>query len=138
MVEDFEYSDSHEEYVSFETAKLLKQVGFKWPTNKAFDIKGNSAVRHLTNWNANDEYKDWCFAAPTLSVAQRWLREKKMCEVYVYMPDDYNTDYVYVINGVILDGASDLKKKKNGFGYYEKALEAGIKKCLILILEKGK
>ena len=70
----------HESYVSLEIAKLLKKLGFKWGCRAAWDLTFpdepylNYDAVYQTDFN-NDV--DDILYAPTLSVAQRWLREVK-------------------------------------------------------------
>lgn len=67
----------HESYVSLEIAKLLKKLGFKCGCRAAWDLTFpdepylNYDAVYQTDFN-NDV--DDILYAPTLSVAQRWLR----------------------------------------------------------------
>lgn len=77
--------NTHETYVSLETAKLLKQAGFDWECDKIY------YCYHEDNdtWDLEDNHKnhfrvlelDNCLLAPSLAVAQKWLREVRNCEV---------------------------------------------------------
>ena len=87
------------------------------------------------------------FSAPTLDVAQRWLREVKHLDISIhYDPTIKSQPYVYSIYDVeekfndILGIISPVTHSySDGYFYtYEEAQEAGIKKALEMILEKGK
>ena len=132
---------NHEYYVSLEVAKLLKEVGFDWECREYyynFTTTGWSLSfdDNFVNWNS---WSEQYISAPTLEVAQRWLREVKNCytgiDVFVRNPDKNNTYYnrwfVY-FNGTRYSGSN-----YDDTQYYEDAQEAGIKKALEIILEIG-
>ena len=62
-----------EDYVSFETAKLLKEKGFNDNTDKQFNSDKIVGDYNITDRSRHPErYLD----APTLQMAMKWLREK--------------------------------------------------------------
>ena len=135
---------NYEVFVSLEVAKLLKKAGFNWEVNHSYpdrDPLDNSCSGYMEDLpfyhNLNDG-KYGGMSVPTLDVAQRWLREVKHLDVIVnrnlpiYEPQ-YSWDYEYVI--ITTDGR--VEAVDCYFEEYEQAQEAGIKKALELILEKG-
>ena len=136
-------TELHDVYVSRELALLLKQAGFDWECHKIYYCYHEDG----DNWELEDNNKntkrvlelDYCLLAPTLEVAQRWLREVKNCytgiDVFVRNLDKNNTYYnrwfVY-FNGTRYSGSN-----YDDTQYYEDAQEAGIKKALEIILEIG-
>jgi len=77
-----------EDYVGFETAKLLKEKGFDEPCDKKYfgdDCSGPSYIRDsweeggdvcpTSNSNLDDGSKYTDVSAPTLQMAMKWLRE---------------------------------------------------------------
>jgi hypothetical protein len=129
---------NHESYVSLDVAKLLKKAGFDWKVISYYR-NGNDRIHfgeEPIDWNrqhsqltiAND------YSAPTLEVAQRWLREVKNIDVFVLFEhfDPKINGYTYEIRHkgtrIILSEWVNTT--------YEGALEAGIKKALEIILEK--
>ena len=129
--------NTHETYVNLETAKLLKQAGFDWPVQEFYDIDGE-----LNTSIVNDVDDTVNILAPSLSIAQRWLREVKECAVIVETHNIQATcvsAYVYCIYPT---DATHPCEHINGFAEdqcfdtYEQAQEAGIKKALEIILEK--
>lgn len=72
-----------EAYVSFKTAKLLKEKGFAWRVFNFYDEHGGfsehiGSVYSLYNWNypTKDEYGSQYCSAPTQQMACSWLREE--------------------------------------------------------------
>jgi len=159
---------NHECYVSLEVAKLLKEAGFDWEcsghwveTNKnneaallalpsepcLYDLSivdvGNSSlgcICTIQDWNsAKDENGfQFYYSAPTLEVAQRWLREVK--NISVYISSTRYSYYEYVIRKINQLNYSDntiLALTTGMFYTYEDAQESGIKNALEIILKKG-
>ena len=129
----------NEYYVSLEVAKMLKEAGFNWECRKIHFCY----VEDDHMWNLEDNHKqarrilklDYCLLAPTLEVAQRWLREVKGWEAQVAYGFDEDGHKTYVTECGNPEG--DLENYIVYFPTYEEAQEAGIKKALELILEKG-
>lgn len=69
-----------EDYVSFETAKLLKEKGFNerlltfYITDEA-KKEGCFQLMAFTDDKIDNNYSDHCYLAPTLQMAMKWLRE---------------------------------------------------------------
>ena len=132
----------HESYVSLEIAKLLKKLGFKWGCRAAWDLTFpnepylNYDAVYPTDFN-NDV--DDILYAPTLSVAQRWLREEKNHHVCVSFVFANNHKYYAFVSRPSDKGYLECECGwiENEFNTYEEALESGIKKELEIILEKG-
>ena len=123
----------HEYFVSLEIAKLLKEVGFDWECKTYYDTS-----LYRDEIIIEDELRDYnfmngsiIFSAPTLAVAQRWLRETQKYQVAV-LPNGlkgYATlCFLY---------KEPITQPFEHYSTYEEALEVGIKKVLELILEKG-
>ena len=126
---------NHEYYVSLEVAKLLKEAGFNWKVrymyrnnNPTLCICTESPYRNVPKLNKCPMY--WQYAAPTLDVAQKWLREEKNYEIFVVVKFLADKEYIARVETNISGYSTDIYK------FYEEAQEAGIKKALELILEK--
>ena len=121
-----------EDYVSFETAKLLKEKGFdvyvKSYYNKAAEFNGDMAL-----WNYN--ITDFRYSAPTLQMAMKWLREVHNLHC--------NSDYDIILGWycqitslkeTIKYDYEEMKHyypdKHFGFSSPEEACEKAIKFCL--------
>lgn len=152
--------NTHETYVSLETAKLLKKAGFDWRIYDGYILyeNDNSFVTqfqtpHNFNGNNGDLFNNYLhhkeiLSRPTLSVAQKWLREVKNMQLYIPINIDWmsgkdNLYDIYNIAPLYYFILHQYFPDKNKYGYiegdfvntYEEALEAGIKKCLEIILE---
>ena len=110
-----------EEFVTLETAKLLKEKGFK--ERKYFiDV---STLHHCYKY----------LSVPPQSVAQKWLRETKNIHICVYnCACGYGYEISKADNGThitssVYEGPNDGGK----WDIYEEALEAGIWEALKLI-----
>ena len=128
-----------EDYVSFETAKLLKEKGFNeycygYYFAKQFDV---SKYKHN-----NVELAFNAYAAPTHQMAMKWLREVHKLVICAEIGNENfkgNTDYsnpdrwywffdITNEKGVVIDTESDFIS--NEYATHEQACEAAIKYCL--------
>ena len=120
---------NHEYYVSSEIAKLLKEAGFDWEI-KTFYFMGQIGETMLGDAK-NHNFSNQFISAPTLAVAQQWLREVKNVDVFAYRNEPKDK----------FESIVSFNKKWSTTGMcintYEEALESGIKKVLEMILEKG-
>ena len=115
-----------EDYVSFETAKLLKEKEFNWEVHRSYLV--NDSVFIPGDVNDVPLRKD-AIRIPTLQMAMKWLREEhKLVPIilaggdrYWFRIDKVNEDYWK--NTIYLE---DEKL----FPTYEEACEASIKYCL--------
>jgi len=133
---------TNEDYVSFETAKLLKEKGFggecfsMYLTPKPHSGMGDPNEAKIAPHGRDSHYYDgylYQCEAPTLQMAMKWLRE--VHHKFICIDEHY-----YVIDKIshIADGFSysfDIKHinsiyKQDGFTSYEQACEAAIKYCL--------
>ena len=126
---------NHEYYVSLEVAKLLKKAGFDWKCRKyynngvLFDMEPDE-IRVQTPQHSSCDV-----LVPTLEIVQRWLREVMNFDVLVLFQwrGDRRIAYKYELRLI----GRPYALQKVTFDSYEEAQEAGIKKALELILEKG-
>lgn len=131
-----------EQFVSFDTARMLKEAGFDVPCRGIYRAyrMGNSVFREYDRkktkddlcWNTEDGFQ-YEYLAPTQALAARWLREVHKLHVfakrtYEYALDKFSWGY-YIQN-------SDYEYCKNfeiGFDKYEQALEEGLCEAIKLI-----
>ena len=112
-----------EDYVSFETAKLLKERGFDEYCGY-YDQTGEYWGYHTFNHNG-DEY----VSAPTLQMAMKWLREIYSLEIYPYhdfpkVGDKWWFEIIKYPNSV------SEHESETAYNTYEQACETAIKYCL--------
>ena len=142
---------NHECYVSLEVAKLLKEAGFDWECSCYYYVNtlhepNNGFIHIYKQYKAlfydHNRTKMPVYSAPTLEVAQRWLREVKHLDISIhYDPTIKSQPYAYSIYDVeekfddIFGIISPVTHSySDGYFYkYEEALEAGIKKALEII-----
>ena len=121
-----------EEFVTLETAKLLKEKGFNEYCKNVIDIDN---ILRVTLYRTNSNLPKQCFSLPTQSLAQRWLRETKNLHIEIYRSAvGYGYAIVKADNGTWQED-DDSKGTNDGglWDTYEEALEAGIREALKLI-----
>ena len=118
-----------DDYVSFDTAKLLKEKGFDENTHMWwYTVYGELGEYDVTDRGRRPELY---INAPTLQMAMKWLRE--MYDIHVVPRKDFfNGTYT----GMIYDGRRENVFDKDdyialvGYETYEQACEDCIKYCL--------
>lgn len=133
-----------EDYISFETAKLLKEKGFDETCRAFWKVWDNHTTicdcspSHLFEYCHNsmlEQYNDdeeTNTTAPTLQMAMKWLREAHNWTIYIspYWPEGdmrNKLTWYYDIESLI-DNRSF--RKSSHTDNYEEACEAAIKYCL--------
>jgi len=120
-----------EDYVSFETAKLLKEKGFDEACPTAYSLIGKThkvEQRSISNWGKIGQVK-----RPTLQMAMKWLREVHKLGVF---PSTYtnirgcNTINVYGTAIINLNTDELVTSDYMPRDTYEQACETAIKYCL--------
>lgn len=127
-----------EDYVSFETAKLLKEKGFKgYSILTIYDEDAANAYRTARKtlpYSSDDpKLKEFYYTQPTLQMARKWLRRihnvnidivpvwnQKRFEYQIFVVTPENAKHCYVDNKLYLG--------------YEEAAETAIKYCLEKII----
>ncbi len=115
-----------EQFVSFDTAKMLKEAGFDVPCNSQYMQNGfrwDAGSSNKVNFN---EYET-VFSCPTQALAARWLREVYDIDVTVIPCEDGS--YVYDILHEKKRIISSAPMKEG----YEKVLEYGLFMAIKLI-----
>ena len=121
-----------EDYVSFDTAKLLKEKGFNdVPVYTYYLSYGGFYLSPMAVTN-KQLYAQGHIAAPTLQMAMKWLREVYNLEIYPYHnnPTIYNSKWWIEIIEYPNSVSEYESGKDEEFDTYEEACEAGIKYCL--------
>ena len=115
-----------EELVTLETAKLLKEKGFREDCMAFYTKDGLFKCNAYINTNVLK------LPSPTQSIAQKWLRDTKCLHIEIgYMYGNYWIYDILTIPNHDLVGLSD--RPIIHYDTYEEALEAGIKEALRLI-----
>jgi hypothetical protein len=124
-----------EDYVSFEVAKLLKEKGFDETINCFYNINGNFIDNTAYTKNLYTNY----YAAPTLQMAMKWLRETHNISVrprYDEVEDEKERIYyVWFFDILSMNPYKTLVEPEQGYSSYEEACEAAIKYCLTNLIK---
>ena len=118
-----------EDYVSFETAKLLKEKGFDEACHAYYD----GGHRHLLKFVQNGLYNNAGVVAnsgicvgPTLQMAMKWLREVHKVDITVD-PHEVGNDWIYQFH---ICQNKDYLFSRDIDTSYENCAEAAIRYCL--------
>lgn len=135
----------NEDYVSLETAKLLKSKGFDVPVSTFYNPKYRgkkvSNGTALINYNADPEDGSELCSAPTLQMTCKWLREIHNY-IITFDYDSYESADDSSITETGYSFTLQRKEKPTEYEYihdwvydtYEEAVETAIKYCLTNLL----
>lgn len=131
-------TENHECYVSLEVAKLLKETGFDWEVNhsypdvNALDNSCSGYIEDLSFYHNLNDGKYGGLSAPTLDVAQRWLREIHHLHITIFSSSQESWMFR------ITKPHQKLEDEIYGedFYTYESALEMAEQECLTILIEK--
>jgi len=112
-----------EDYVSFETAKLLKKKRFNEPCHGCYIT--NKEIGYYDYYSTNFELRDDIISAPTLQMAMKWLRNEH--DLFIRITED--------ITGSLFEWSIYQKNYGRRMSMcvensYEQACEVAIKYCL--------
>ena len=121
-----------EAYVSFETAKLLKEKGFDENTLMVYMSYGDlckcNRYDSIRNSKYNDITKnDFECTAPTHQMAMKWLREVHNIDICVF---PYQADYISYSYKVKIYKNKEIYLTITDSKTYEDAIEEALKYCL--------
>lgn len=135
-----------EQLITFDTAKLAKEKGFKEMFKGHY--YSNGKYEPLFNYVNNDEDKHW-YSAPTQSSLQKWLREKHSIHVYPLMQREWSysedklefEEYICMIFSLKDTPDKTILPYVEALDFdctihestYEEALEKGLQEALKLI-----
>ena len=122
-----------EDYVSFETAKLLKDKGFDEETRGYYPIKGDATGHLMFGSEYNHNHSQVQISAPTLQMAMKWLREVHNYAISICLDsyvEPYDNEY-YILIRRRKDRFEEISPCEQAyFKTYEEACEAAIRYCL--------
>ncbi len=120
-----------EDYVSFETAKLMKEKGFnEIKCNTCYKWNGNFCNNRRSMSGIDNEI---CYQAPTLQMAMKWLRKAHKLFIFIspWLMHESNIQYYFEIREIKTHDFETLYDyTSEELNSPEKATEAAIKYCL--------
>ena len=126
-----------EDFVSFETAKLLKEKGFNEYCKSVYHAGSVCSVvslGYIVEEKQNSDFGkyDNAISAPTLQMAMKWLRVVHHIDIIVltYYMDYLRPNEVHYYSGKILKGSEDVIETIYAKDTYEDVCEEAIKYCL--------
>ena len=115
-----------EDYVSFETAKLLKEKGFNEPCLICYTYDGK-----LGNYGQYNSYKNsevFALTAPTIQMTIKWLRE--VHNICISVDVKIGGGKYYVCISGTENGLSHDVLEDEVWNTFEEACEESIRYCL--------
>ena len=132
-----------ESYVSFDTAKLLKEVGFEANLKTIYveEEKDEWAFWDSGAKRSDYNYFDDTIACPTQALAARWLREAHGIHVSsnIFMDSANDADgktvdeWTFWSYDLFDNSGRIIEESDDRYDSYEEALEAGLQKAIKLI-----
>lgn len=121
-----------EDYVSFETAKLLKEKGFEGENRDWYNMEGfieEVGMDDGIDPTAHEDIFNNIIPAPTLQMAIKWLRKEHNLYIDNLLLELGDGDYGYVIQNIATRKYL-ATSRNNSYQSPEEAAEAAIKYCL--------
>lgn len=126
-----------EDYVSFETAKLLREKGFDGQCLGMYTKNGDLLKTNFKRIT-NSEKREFPIDAPTLQTAMKWLREVHNIHINLdihWLHFANQNGWMYIITKILENGTDYVDSKgdendKHFYTTYEQACEAAIRYCL--------
>lgn len=106
-----------ERYVSFETAKMLKDAGFDEPCGAHYEFCEGEL-----------RYK---YAAPSQALAAKWLRKEHNLHVYSTLETSVQKWFYVIVDFSDTDYKDIVSESK--YSSYEEALEEGLQTAIAII-----
>ena len=131
-----------EQFVSFDTAKMLKETGFEEMVNSCFMyddnadeyeyefVSGYAIVKKALRDNYNG-YEN-TISRPTQALAERWLREVYNVAIYSLYDDDME-QWFYVVDAFTKNPVINGFQSGSEYDDYESAFEDGLREAIKLI-----
>lgn len=125
---------NHEDFVTYEQAQQLKELGFDWKCYAYYDKRRQDGIidraLKFQNYNYDNDYMN-SVSTPTLAQVQKWLREKGKIILINVVPELKQYYWNLYDESFSFRGACN-----ENYNTYEQALSAGIDKALELLKEQ--
>ena len=120
-----------EQFVSFDTAKMLKEAGFDVPTSTHYSNSGK-VWQSSAPEDYNDDKSCKACSRPTQALAARWLREVYNVAIYSLYDDDME-QWFYVVDAFTKNPVINGFQSGSEYDDYESAFEDGLREAIKLI-----
>ena len=110
-----------EDYVSFEIAKLLNEKEFDERSTASYDLKGR-LQEGSAYWNSTPSW----YAAPTLQMTMKWLREVHKIHIVIGWLPNSKLFFTHICDM----NSGYPKRNKHEYTSYEEAIEEALKYTL--------
>lgn len=121
-----------EDYVSYEIAKLLKEKGFDEPSRFWYNDKGIISQKYIDP-TSNPLGKVYSYAAPTQSLALKWLREVHNIHITLHPSGGvWNGSYTWSVYYKRGKQSKDYQLTRQG---HEKSYEEACEAALLYVLK---
>lgn len=131
-----------EQFVSFDTARMLKEAGFEANLKTMYveEEKDEWAFWDSGSKRSDYNYFDDTISCPTQALAARWLREKHRIVVDVtFIPPSVDGDewqyFIGEMDDMVWEG--DFESSDRKYSTYEEAFEAGLQEAIKLITSEN-
>lgn len=121
-----------ESYVSFDTAKLLKEAGFRELT-KTHYINSGEVWETAMPADYNDDFNCNTCNRPTQALAARWLREVHDIHVFTNYFFEDGTWFYVIVDLKESDEVRAIHPDIRSYQSSEEAFEAGLREAIKLI-----
>lgn len=129
-----------EQFVSFDTAKLLKEAGFDVPTSTHYSNSGE-VWQSSAPEDYNDDKSCKACSRPTQALAARWLREVHGIHVSsnIFMDSANDADgktvdeWTFWSFDLFDNSGRIIEERDDRYDSYEEALEVGLREAIKLI-----
>ena len=122
-----------ESYVSFDTARMLKEAGFDVPCRSYYELEdGEIVMKDSIGSSDYNAYEDTVCSRPTQALAARWLREVYNVAIYSLYDDDME-QWFYVVDAFTKNPVINGFQSGSEYDDYESAFEDGLREAIKLI-----
>ena len=123
-----------EQYISLDTARMLKDASFNVPCRRHYTKSGSTWETAVPETIDDSKSCTW-FPCPTQALAARWLREVHHINVYACF--DYERfderKWFFTREHTLVNDDSAVYCSITNYNSYEEALESGLKHGLELV-----
>ena len=122
-----------EQFVSFDTARLLKEAGFNAPCYAQYSEKG---VQWDASYPDNFNADEFGYSCPTQALAARWLREAHNLHVFACIEYPTGKGFYCIADTTAPCAREGMNMPEANHDTHEGAMEAGIQEAIKFIKQQ--